>query len=62
MDPYIHAVSSRGEGFQCDEIDNLDKYAAQQAEIEKAMENRPQKENKVKVFFSRFLKVFRKKD
>ncbi len=61
MDPYIHAVSSRGEGFQCDEIDDLDQYAAQQVEIEKAMKNRPQKENKVKLFFSRLFRSFQKR-
>ena len=37
MDPYIHATSSRGEGFGIDDIGNIDEYAQQQAQIDEAL-------------------------
>lgn len=34
MNPYLHAVSVRGESFRCDDIVNLDQFAAEQAKIQ----------------------------
>lgn len=40
MDPYIHATSSRGEGFRADDIGDIDHHAQQQAQVSKDLDNK----------------------
>ena len=60
MDPYNHAISARGEGFQCDEISDLDQHAANQAAVAKALEKRRKREGMTSAFLAWLRKIVRK--
>ena len=58
MNPYVHATFTRGEGFRCDDITDIDKFAAKQAVLMRALDQRENQTKKQKLTFLQWLRKF----
>ena len=60
MDPYIHATSSRGEGFRVDDINDIDEFAWQQVQIDAVLSKKTKRKNKSSQILSLLKNIFQK--